>query len=361
MNSLKALVRNSVLTNLSWRNEIRMKKYLKMMTNSLFFQNHLRYGLVGDEIRIEASSKCQLKCPICPTATGENRRRPIGWGNLSFQNFQVFVDRYTGIRKIELSNWGEMFLNPELLEILRYGHEKGVVLTAGNGVNLNTARDDVLEALVKYQLRAMTVSIDGATNESYRQYRVGGDFDKVIQRIEKINHYKELYNSPYPKLVWQFIIFGHNEHEIAQAREMADRLNMLFFPKLNAYSVYAPVKDQDAVKKDSGLTVASREEFKQKGKRYYGMPCEQLWFSPQVNWDGKLFGCCVNGWMDFGNVFESGLTECIKGERYQYAKQMLMGVKKARKDMPCTTCPYYRRDEALMFQRGNKEQKEKEA
>ncbi len=131
---------------------------------------------------------------------------------------------------------------------------------------------------------------------------------------------------------------------------MANRLNMTFVPKLNAYTVFSPIKDEEAVKAESGLQVVSRKDFRQKTGHYYGMPCSQLWFSPQINWDGRLLGCCVNGWKDFGNVFESGLRECLRGEKYTYAKQMLLGRKKARDDIACTTCPYYRRDDSLMFQ-----------
>ena len=107
-------------------------------------------------------------------------------------------------------------------------------------------------------------------------------------------------------------VFGHNEHEIVRAREMAHSLGMTFQPKLNAYSVFSPIKDAAAVKRDSGLEVASRKEFKEKKKRYWGMPCDQLWNSPQINRDGKLLGCCVNGWGDFGNVFESGLKAAME-------------------------------------------------
>ncbi len=350
MGSLRSVIRNGVLDRLSWGNEVRLKKIFRILSDPLYFKNYRRYGLIGDEVRIDASTRCQLKCPICPTATGENRERPLGWGDLSFEHFKQFVDRYPGIRKIELSNWGEIFLNPEIGEIIRYGYEKGIELSAVNGVNLNTVKEEVLEALVKYRFRAMTVSLDGATNESYRQYRVNGNLDKVLENIKRINRYKEQYGSPYPTMVWQFIIFGHNEHEIGRARRMAEELGMSFLPKLNAYTAFSPIKDKEAVMRESGLEATSRMEYKEKKKRYYGIPCSQLWFSPQINWDGKLMGCCVNGWKDFGNVFESGLAECMKGEKIEYARQMLLGKKGPREDIACSTCPYYRRDEAFMFQ-----------
>jgi MoaA/NifB/PqqE/SkfB family radical SAM enzyme len=100
-----------------------------------------------------------------------------------------------------VANYGEVFLNPQLLPILEYAHQKNVAISIENGANLNYVRDEVIEGLVKFQVRVLTCSIDGATSESYRKYRVRGNFDKVISNIEKINSYKDRYKSTVPKLV----------------------------------------------------------------------------------------------------------------------------------------------------------------
>jgi hypothetical protein len=89
--------------------------------------------------------------------------------------------------------------------------------------------------------------------------------------------------------------------------------------------------------------VASRHEYAHRTKRQYSFPCAQLWDSPQINWDGKLLGCCVNKYGDFGNVFEQGLREAVRTERYTYAKQMVVGRKPGRPDIPCFHCKVYQR------------------
>ncbi len=353
MKGLKAGLKNFVANNLSWSQEVLLRNQFRLLSNYSYLRNYLRYGFIGDTVNLEASTMCQLKCPICPTATGENRTRPLGWGFLTFKDFKNFLDSYPGIRHIELSNWGEVFLNPEINDILEHAYSKGVSLATANGTNLNSVKEEVLEGVVKYQLKYMTISLDGASNETYVQYRKGGDFNRVISNIEKINRYKEQYGTEYPVMGWQFIVFGHNEHEIVRAREMAQSLNMTFQPRLNAYNVFSPVKDEETVKKDSGLLAASRKEFKEQNKRYWGLPCYQLWSSPQINWDGKLMGCCINGWGDFGNVFESGLKAALSSEKYTYAKKMLLGKVEERADIPCTTCPYYKDQEDLIFDAEN--------
>ena len=91
------------------------------------------------------------------------------------------------IKEIEVSNYGEIFLNPQLLEIIKYAKQHKVTLTAKNGVNLNNVKNDVLEGLVKYNFNAIYVSLDGASNETYKQYRIGGNYDVVIGNIKKSN------------------------------------------------------------------------------------------------------------------------------------------------------------------------------
>jgi MoaA/NifB/PqqE/SkfB family radical SAM enzyme len=318
------------------------------------FQLHLAYRLISnsssgipdlpiplDTVRIDATSICQLQCPACPTGKGTNNEGTVGWGFLKFDHFKDFVDRHPTIKHIELSSWGEIFLNPQLEEIIAFAHRKNISLSALNGVNLNTASDEILECLVKYEFSYLLVSIDGVSNETYQIYRKGGDFHTVIDNIRKINLYKQRYDTGFPILCWQFVIFGHNEHELPEARQMAEELDMEFRPKLNTSPHFAPVKDREFVRKESRVGAADMWEYKKKHNMDYGAFCWELWNSPQINWDGKLLGCCVNIWDDFGNVFEDGLEECLQSERYVYAKKMLAGEKKAREDIPCTHCRVY--------------------
>ncbi|MBN1870981.1 MAG: SPASM domain-containing protein [Candidatus Omnitrophica bacterium] len=296
-------------------------------------------GVYSNRIRIEASGACQLKCADCGHSIGG--METIGKGYLKIGDFKRFVDAYPSIRNIELSNYGEMFLNPDLKKIIEYAHMKNISLVAENGVNFNTASDDMIESLVRYHFKKMVVSIDGATNEIYKIYRVGGDLGKVLENIKKINRYKQRYNTAFPHLSWQFVIFGHNEHEIPLARRMAADLNMHFETKLNWSATYSPVKDKEFVRREAGPI--SEQEYERDSGRLYCWACCQLWNSPQINWDGRLLGCCCNKYSDFGNVFEEGLKECLNSERYIYAKKMVSGRAKEREDIPCFYCKTYKK------------------
>ena len=194
-------------------------------------------------------------------------------------------------------------------------------------------------------------AIDGVTQETYQKYRVGGDLNKVIRNIHKINALKERYRSSTPDLILQFVLFGHNRHELEKAALLAKMLKMDFFPRLN-YSTDAftlSVQQRESIRQSLGY--ADRKDYLEKrGRNYLREACYHLWQDPQIGWDGELLGCGCNQYGTFsGNVFKEGLVPCINNEKMQYARQMLMGRMPPRKDIPCVRCDSYR----SMVQFGN--------
>jgi hypothetical protein len=104
---------------------------------------------------------------------------------------------------------------------------------------------------------------------------------------------------------------------------------------------FMPVKDRDYIIKRIGC--ADRNDYlEKKGKDCVRGVCHALWKSPQINWDGKLLGCSNNHWVVFSqNAFEGDLALHYNSEKIRYARQMLMGKKTARDDMPCLRCQMY--------------------
>lgn len=87
-------------------------------------------------LKMEASVRCQLRCPSCPTTEGlVVGARGRGW--MDPEDFERLLDQNPQVREVELSNYGEMFLNPRFVDLLRIAHARGVRLTARNGTNFN--------------------------------------------------------------------------------------------------------------------------------------------------------------------------------------------------------------------------------
>ena len=341
---------------------------------------------VSKRIRLEACNDCQLNCYECwmRKIDPEKINKVGGFGYLKFKDFKDFIDKNSFVNEIELSNNGEIFLNPELNDIIKYAYEKGIKLTAHNGVNLNTVSDETLENLVKYNFEVITVSMDAATPEVYLKYRRGGDFNTVIDNIKKINKFKAQYNKDHPYLNYQFIVFGHNEHEIDAAKKLAKELDMEIYFVKNLAEGFSPIKDVKTVEEKTGLKYPEyRDNLKEdeNGDKVssaiskYRVPetaevagtvdapemtennettnreeinpddifCYQFNHSPQINFNGDFLGCCTLVTENFGvNVFEVGLLEAMNSDKILRAKLMLSDFSvEPMEDIPCTRCGIY--------------------
>lgn len=270
----------------------------------------------------------------------------MGKGYLKFDDFKNLVENNPCIQSIELSMSGEIFLNPELIDIIKFANKNNIKLTAYNGVNFNNISDKMIESLVKYNFKGLTVSIDGASNETYSQYRRKGNFDKVIGNIKKLNKYKTLYKSKYPNLRWQFILMNHNDHEILKAKEMSKELKIekIYF-LLPWDGEYIP-KNVDFVEKETDLIFqkSTYEKYKAKHKNpNKHLLCYQLWKQPQFNWDGRFLGCCCGTYIDLGiNIFTQGYEKSLKSPKLKYMKKVLQGKCEPDNSIPCIHCNTYK-------------------
>lgn len=324
----------------------------KMRNNDIILEEKYLKEIYHDKselpkkIRIDVSTKCQLNCQRCYMRMDkEGAENGCGLGNLKFENFKKFIDD-NDFESIELSNHGEIFLNPEIDKIIEYANSKNIEMTMDNGVNLNYLPDSTAEIIVRCKVKRIDVSIDGASQETYQIYRRNGDFNKVIENIKKINFYKEKYHSDAPTLYYKFIVFGHNEHEIEQAKILAKNLNMEISFEQNTYPDFSPVRNPEMVIKQTGLPTIELpphkllEEYEQGISDWYY--CAFLWDEPQINWDGKILGCCSLFTDDFGgNVFKEDFLTAMNNPKLIYAKNMITNNAPDNPAIPCSNCYMY--------------------
>ena len=292
------------------------------------------------EVRLEACTLCQINCETCYMRQWNYCGLKAGY--LSFANFAKFLKLNPEVTDIELSNSGEIFLNPDLLKIIKLAYEKGVLLTAYNGVNFNTVSDEVLEGLVKYRFGTFTISLDGYDQASYGSYRQGANFNNVINNIERLNFYKEKYKSYFsPHIVWKYVIIKATDsyHGIRKMKALAKKIGINEVRFAADWGGYIP-KNLAMIKRETKLDY-SQKSTADNNSKHSNRWCYQLWNSPQINWDGRFFGCCQNAdWPFDGKLFETPLRDFLNSDQMLRTKKMLSGGEYDPK-LPCANCKFY--------------------
>lgn len=143
---------------------------------------------------------------------------------LSEERFLAFLRQYgTYAVQIMFCNYGEPTANLKTLRFIELA--KSYLIHTAISTNLTVGRFDA-EAYVASGLDFMYLSIDGATQPVYEQFRKNGRIDLVYENIRKLVDAKKRLAKRTPILRWQFLAFKHNEHEIPLALERAKELGV---------------------------------------------------------------------------------------------------------------------------------------
>jgi radical SAM protein with 4Fe4S-binding SPASM domain len=176
--------------------------------------------------QVEPANFCNLSCPLCLT-TSENGSRPESV--LSYEKFKDFIaENGDYLLLIVLWNWGEPFLNPALLKMISYAKSKNIVLHSSTNGNVKFS-DDSADLLVDSGLDSLVFGIDGATDETYRQYRRGGSLPLVLENIRTVVRAKKKRASATPFLTLRFVVMHQNEKEWPSALRLAEELGVDYF------------------------------------------------------------------------------------------------------------------------------------
>lgn len=292
----------------------------------LFLKNS---GVVGYPVRlvIEPTNVCNLSCPLCP-AGRDNKDHERG-----MVDFRMFTDIIDEVGKylfeIDLYDFGESLLNPRIHDMIEYAARRNIRTNLSS--NLNVADP---EKLVKSGLSRLIVSIDGTTPETYRQYRVYGDFNRVIKNVKAINSIKKALGKSEPRLVWRFIVMHHNQHEVPGLWNIAEELGMevdLLPMRLNTAIDREASQNNEAAKSKWLPTLErfTRSAYRSSKPTVSDGPksCLFLWNQAAVNWDGTVTPCCAisdyktHGFGHFRK--DGGFLAAWNTDAYQRARKMV--------------------------------------
>lgn len=190
------------------------------------------FGLV-----VDPSNACRLACPGCVHSARNEALHVFDWPKvtLSAERFSALLQRYGPYAiGVEFSNYGEPLLNLNTPNLIRLA--KTYLLRTGLSTSLSVQRFDA-EAYAASGLDTMALSIDGATQPTYERFRRNGDLELVFSNIRKLVDAKKAVGKRTPVVIWKYLAFEHNVHEIPLAIRMARKLGVNQFLVANPFEV----------------------------------------------------------------------------------------------------------------------------
>ncbi len=278
-------------------------------------------------ISFEPTTSCNLRCPECPSGL-RAFTRPTGMLQKDF--FRQTIDEiHKELLYLIFYFQGEPYLNPGFLEMVRYAADKKIY--TATSTNAHYLNDENARKTVESGLDRLIISIDGTTQDTYKQYRVGGNIDKVIEGAKNIVKWKKQLNSKTPFVFFQFLVVKHNEHQVEEIKQLAKEIGVdeVRFKTAQVYDY----------ENDPNNLIPSLDKFSRYRKNSAGVyepknklanRCWKLWHSNVITWDGLVVPCCFDkdAMHRLGNLKNETFKTVWQNDNYkQFRAELMMGRK----------------------------------
>ena len=182
--------------------------------------------MLPNSIHIEPSSRCTLLCPQCPRTEYLDRISvddcDIDATVRACQDYQTVV---------MCGNHGDPIYHAafhQLIAALKQSKQNRDIRITTNGAFRSASWWEDLAVMLQHQDDAVTFSIDGMpdTNHIYRVNSRWPTIESGIKALRRVN--------PTLRLLWKWILFRHNEHQIMDGMSLAKDLGFNGFMVVNS-------------------------------------------------------------------------------------------------------------------------------
>jgi radical SAM protein with 4Fe4S-binding SPASM domain len=309
-------------------------KVLASYYASILFKKPIQWGYPVS-ISFEPTTSCNLRCPECPSGL-RAFTRPTGMLEKNF--FKETIDEiHKELLYLIFYFQGEPYLNPDFLEMVKYASSKGIYTATSTNAHYMT--DENAKKTVESGLDRLIISLDGTTQDTYKQYRVGGNIDKVLEGARNIVKWKKELNSKTPFVFFQFLVVQHNEHQIEEVKKLAQEIGVdeVRFKTAQVYD-YENDPNQLIPKNEKYSRYTKNEDGSFKAKNKLANRCWKMQHANVITWDGLVVPCCFDkdATHQLGNLKTQSFKQIWNNSNYHQFRSELM---KSRKNIDiCANC-----------------------
>lgn len=275
---------------------------------------------------VETTSRCNLRCPMCPQSEGLKRER----GDMPPERLERIASEAAGrVQLFSLHFGGEPLLHKRLPEMVETVSRRGITtLLHTNGT---LAGAEAARGLIAAGLDHIVFSFDAVPREKYPEKRPPAEFDRTYSAIREFLEEKKRVKSRWPLVTIKTLLFygqGELAAAAAEVRAMFAGLPVDNFTAEYAHSFSGAFADR--------ITGEGRYPMRPRGG---ALGCALPWHGFSIGWDGTAYACCndLNGERPIGNIDETGLMDIWNGAEMRRLRARL--AEKKLSDLPlCAKC-----------------------
>jgi radical SAM protein with 4Fe4S-binding SPASM domain len=301
------------------------------------------------EVQIEATSKCNLRCPECAHSRDNEAGKHLSTGELN-----LVLDKLPfSVKRVILSGIGEPLLNPEYFSLVDFLAERQIIcrfITNGTLLTPQTCEKIIQRRNIDY----VVISCDGAEKKTFENLRMGASFDKWTQFVR---YFSNRVNEERPDLTISIntVITKQNLNQLEGIIQMVADLGchrILFLDpiaiddmaveNIASKEELSAINFKDLFKLGSllGLKVAwsIRRDIVPPGT----IPrCLRPWDSLFIRANGNVLPCPANFSNNkvevMGNIFQKDFESIWNGDRFrEYRRTSVKGMNSL-----CRACSFY--------------------
>ncbi len=277
----------------------------KLPSIDLATQHHLRRRLnlaqkASHYFFIDVVGTCNLRCPSCPVGNSPNA---FPKGLMPVENFRATLEKIRkdnqdkGRLHVDLYNWGDPSLHPELPALVKLVHE----FDMGCGLSSNLNVFPHMREVIKENPDYLRISLSGYFNDVYQKTHRQGDVNAVKANMYLLRHLLDRYRSTTIVQVGFHIYRSNFPRDFLKIRELCDELGFIFDPVIAtlmpAEKAVAAVdsivanSDRDLVDNLVISVQQWRDFYEAEGIR---LPdCQYRKDRTTINFDGTVSLCCA--------------------------------------------------------------------
>ena len=298
-------------------------------------------------VDLEPIDTCNFACDHCQVTHWERLTT-----RLTMERFTSILRQLPALRQIKLQGMGEPLLNRHLIDMLEEGEREGIDMSIVSNGSIYT--ENIASRLSSLRETTITISMDGATAETFESIRVNGNFEKVVNNVADMVRRRG--NNIWPRIELRCVATQRNAHELPDLVRLAKRLGvdkltittlLTDWGKEEMEGAIAPIDISGESSKTDRLIRESRKVADEigmrlsveRGQRYSeANRCPWPWTSSYIAANGDVVPCCQiadSSVVKMGNVFDEPFANIWNNDKYRELRRRIAG-----NDIPnyCRTC-----------------------